>query len=161
MCSLGGEKNEGRASSIARLFSSCAGIGFAFHSLTMRPPGDKSATSPPVLPIVQGVFFVTTGLWPAIHMRSFEAVTGPKIDRWLVKTVGGLIAVVGATLIVGALERTKSKTLPLLGIGAASTLMACDLVYAARGRISPVYLIDAIAEAGLIVGWRRTRGAAS
>jgi hypothetical protein len=36
---------------------------------------------------------------PAPAHRSFEAVTGPKRDDWLVKTIGGLIAMVGATLI--------------------------------------------------------------
>jgi hypothetical protein len=29
-----------------------------------------------------------TGVWPIPHLQSFEAVTGPKKERWLVKTMG-------------------------------------------------------------------------
>jgi hypothetical protein len=29
-----------------------------------------------------------TGVWPILRLRSFEAVTGPKKERWLVKTMG-------------------------------------------------------------------------
>ena len=34
---------------------------------------------------VQGAFNLVNGLWPLIHMRSFEAVLGPKRDRWLAR----------------------------------------------------------------------------
>src|SRR3954470_3170999 len=57
--------------------------------------------------LVQGLYFTLTGIWPILHLRSFEAITGRKRDRWLVKTVGGLIAVVGASLAVGAFEETS------------------------------------------------------
>ena len=39
-----------------------------------------------------GLFNVVTGLWPVVHMPSFQAGSGPKVDRWLVRTVGGLMA---------------------------------------------------------------------
>ena len=32
-------------------------------------------------------------------MRSFEAVTGPNRDEWLVKTVGALVGVLGGGLL--------------------------------------------------------------
>jgi hypothetical protein len=34
-----------------------------------------------------------TGLWPLVSIGTFQQVTGPKTDLWLVKTVGVLIAV--------------------------------------------------------------------
>jgi hypothetical protein len=37
-------------------------------------------------------------------MRSFLAVTGPKTDLWLVKSVGILIAVIGAALVVAGMN---------------------------------------------------------
>jgi hypothetical protein len=37
------------------------------------------------------------GLWPLVHLSSFEAVLGPKTDRWLVKTVCGLLIANGLT----------------------------------------------------------------
>jgi len=45
------------------------------------------------LAIGQGLCYPLTGLWPLVSLRSFEKVTGPKADDWLVKTVGALIAV--------------------------------------------------------------------
>jgi hypothetical protein len=101
----------------------------------------------------QGIFYVATGLWPIIHMRSFERVTGPKVDKWLARTLGGLIAAVGATLIVGSLDRQPSRALRVLGIGSALALGAADVLYAARRRISKVYLGDAAAEGALVTGW--------
>jgi hypothetical protein len=95
--------------------------------------------------LAQGIFYVATGLWPIVHMRSFEAVTGPKVDTWLAQTVGGLIAAVGLALLVD-----ESKT---LGIASAATLGAADAYFAGKGRISKVYLGDAAVEAALIAAW--------
>jgi hypothetical protein len=108
-------------------------------------------------PLSQGMFYVATGLWPIIHLRSFERVTGPKVDKWLVRTFGGLVAAVGTTLIVGAFDKQPSKALRVLGIGSALALGAADLVYSLRGRISKVYLGDAAAEGAIAATWALTR----
>jgi hypothetical protein len=42
----------------------------------------------------QAAYYLATGLWPLVHLPSFEAVTGPKTDDWLVHMVGLLAAVV-------------------------------------------------------------------
>ncbi|MFL6196201.1 MAG: hypothetical protein ACJ75H_18620 [Thermoanaerobaculia bacterium] len=107
---------------------------------------------------IQGVYFLVTGIWPLVHMPSFLAITGPKVDLWLVKTVGILIAVIGAVLLMGARRRTLGPELAVLAVGSAGSLAAVDLVYALAGRISGVYLLDAVAEVLLIglwaVAWR-------
>ncbi|MGE3500053.1 MAG: hypothetical protein AB7N53_19505, partial [Candidatus Binatia bacterium] len=56
--------------------------------------------------LVQGIYFFTTGVWPLIHRASFEAVTGPKVDYWLVETVGILVAVIGLTLLAAIRTHT-------------------------------------------------------
>ena len=48
--------------------------------------------------LVQGIYYTLTGVWPLVHVRSFLAVTGPKTDLWLVKTVGVLVAVIGVVI---------------------------------------------------------------
>jgi hypothetical protein len=98
----------------------------------------------------QGVFFFATGVWPILHLRSFEAVTGPKQDRWLVKTIGGLIAVVGATMIAGAREKRLSRAVGLLADGSALALATADIVYVSKKRISRIYLADALVELGFV-----------
>ena len=40
--------------------------------------------------LTQGVFYLATGLWPIVHLPSFERVTGRKKEKWLVKAMGGL-----------------------------------------------------------------------
>lgn len=102
---------------------------------------------------LQGVYFLITGLWPLFHMPSFLAVTGPKVDLWLVKTVGVLIVVIGAVLILGARRRAIGPEVTLLAVGSAASLAGVDLVYALSDRIRDVYLLDALAEIGLIILW--------
>jgi hypothetical protein len=97
------------------------------------------------------------GLWPLLHLESFEAVFGPKVDRWLVRTVSGLLIVNGLTqLATGQNSRSISQA-RLLGIGTAGVLAAIDFSYAPRGRISKMYLLDALVEVGWIVAWLRAR----
>ena len=82
--------------------------------------------------------------------NTFEAVTGPKRDRWLVKTVGVLVAVIGASL---ATVRRPAPPTTLLALGSAAGLGAVDVIYSTKGAISRVYLLDAVLEALLIAGW--------
>ena len=107
----------------------------------------------PTVALTQGAFYLATGLWPIVHLPSFERVTGPKRDKWLVKTLGGLIAAVGGALVVGAFEKRRSRALSVLGAGSSFALAAADIYYVARGRTSPVYLADAAAEAALFTLW--------
>jgi hypothetical protein len=108
--------------------------------------------------VVQGLYYLLTGLWPLVSMRTFEAVTGPKMDRWLVKTVGVLVAVIGNALLVDARRPSAGST--ALGVGSAVGLGGVDVVYAVRGRISRVYLLDALLEAVLVGLWLTRTGAA-
>jgi hypothetical protein len=102
----------------------------------------------------QGSFNVINGLWPLVHMRSFEAVSGPKTDKWLVRTVSGLLITVGLEQL-HASSREETAAAKRLGIGAAATLAAIDLVYVANGRISRIYLLDATVELLIIRRWLR------
>jgi hypothetical protein len=36
--------------------------------------------------LAQGAYHLVTGVWPLVSMRTFASVTGPKVDKWLVKT---------------------------------------------------------------------------
>jgi hypothetical protein len=102
----------------------------------------------------QAALYGATGVWPLVHMASFEAVTGPKRERWLVRTVGILVAGIGATLALAAWRRSFGPEIRLLGGASAAGLAAVDLWYAGvRRRISPVYLADAAAEIALGVAW--------
>jgi hydrogenase/urease accessory protein HupE len=113
----------------------------------------------PGIALTQGTFYLATGIWPLLDIDSFQAVTGPKTDLWLVRTVGVLVAVIGAVLVTGARRRTLGPEITLLAVGSALGLAAIDIIYVLGGTISPVYLADAVAEIGLAaiwaLGWRR------
>ena len=91
---------------------------------------------------LQALYFLVTGIWPCLEIRSFQKISGPKTDIWLVKTVGVLVSVIGGVLGVAGMRR----------------------------RITPesaglaVYLLDALVEVLFIVAWgvglrRQRRGA--
>lgn len=106
----------------------------------------------------QGVFNVLTGLWPLVHIRSFEAVFGPKTDKWLVRTVGGLLLVNGiAQFRAGRGGAADVQPARRVGMGTAATLAAVDLIYVGNGTLSKMYLLDAAAELLWITLWRRNR----
>jgi hypothetical protein len=113
----------------------------------------RSTSLARVAPTIQGAIYVVSGLWPIVHLRSFEKVTGPKTDGWLVKTVGGLLAVIGATLIVGSAPPGPARALRLLGTGSAAVLALVDVIYASRGRISRIYLADAALQTAIGALW--------
>jgi hypothetical protein len=103
--------------------------------------------------LVQGGFYVLTGVWALVDLDSFMAVTGPKTDLWLVKTVGALVTVIGGVLLTAGWRRRVTRDVLLLGIGAALSLATIDVVYVAAGQISRIYLLDAVAEVGLAIAW--------
>ena len=108
---------------------------------------------------VQAAFYLSTGVWPLVHRRSFERVTGPKSDFWLAQTVGVTVAAIGAGLAQAAAGgRDISPELRTIACASAAGLALIDLIFVARRRISPAYLLDAAAEAGLIAAWARARG---
>jgi hypothetical protein len=75
------------------------------------------------------------------------------------RTVGVLVTVIGAVLLLAGRRRRVTDEIVLLAVGSALGLAAIDVIYAVSGRISAVYLADAVVEVGLallwLVAWRR------
>ena len=75
------------------------------------------------------------------------------------RTVGVLVTVIGAVLLLAGRRRLVTDEIVLLAVGSALGLAAIDVIYAVSGRISAVYLADAVVEVGLallwLVAWRR------
>lgn len=94
----------------------------------------------------QGWLYVVTGLWPVVHLESFELVTGEKYDDFLVHTVGLLLFVVGAVLLRALRRDRPSAEIVAMATGTALALCLIDVVYFANGRLPPVYLLDAAVE---------------
>jgi len=101
-----------------------------------------------------GLFNIAGGLWPLLRLHSFEKVFGAKTDRWLERTVAGLLVGIGWTQIRAASTPGGPEHARRLGMATAATLLAIDLLYVPTGRIRPAYLLDAVAEAMWLRAWR-------
>lgn len=109
-----------------------------------------------ILLIGQGIYFMVTGIWPIVHMRSFEQISGPKTDDWLVKTLGLVLTTIGIVLCLGARPRQSlDPELPLVAAGSAAALAKADVIYGGTRHISAVYLLEAVVELALLAGWSR------
>jgi hypothetical protein len=125
------------------------------------PPGGteaddgRAAAQPSArrLALAQGAFYLVTGVWPVLHLRSFLAVTGPKTDLWLVQTVGSLLAVIGGGLLLSARRREIAVDVRWTAAGSALVLALVDVVFVSRHVIGPIYLADGAVEAGLVIAW--------
>lgn len=103
--------------------------------------------------IIQGLYWLLTGIWPFVHLYSFLWVTGPKQDIWLLYTVSVLIIAVGSVLLLAGLRSTVTPEIRLLGIAGALGLAGIDVFYALKDVIRDVYLLDAVSEIILIILW--------
>lgn len=121
-----------------------------------------ASTAVRVLLGIQGVFYLATGIWPLVSIRTFQWVTGPKTDHlptgreadhWLVNTVAVLVLSIAITFLLAAWRGEFSLSLAWLAIGAPIGLLAIDVIYVMREVIAPIYLLDAAIEGALLVAW--------
>ena len=102
--------------------------------------------------LVIGAYYFITALWPLVHIKSFEKVTGPKNDHWLVYTVAAMIMCSSFVFLSASLnEFQPSKEILILAYSNALALSLVDVIFVAKKIISKVYLLDAVAEMALLV----------
>jgi len=110
---------------------------------------------PQLVLVAQGWIYIVAGLWPVVSLHTFELVTGPKVDGWLVRTVGLLTVVTGAVIVFARRRARVTPEILLLAGGVAASYVVIDVYYALAGRISPVYLGDAAMELVFVIGAAR------
>ena len=89
----------------------------------------------------QGWYYLLFGSWPLVHFESFEAVSGPKPDRFVTEVTSALYAVIGATLLSDL--RKGAPTATGRRLAGLSSLVSAALIARHRPEIRPVYLADA------------------
>jgi predicted tellurium resistance membrane protein TerC len=107
--------------------------------------------------IFQSAYYLVTGIMPFVALRLFLKITGPKTDIWLVKTVAALVTAIAAVIASAGMKRRITPEIEGMAIGSSLGLAGIDLWYTAQGRISKVYLLDALAEGLLVLGWLARR----
>jgi hypothetical protein len=84
-------------------------------------------------------------------MQSFEKVSGPKKNDWLVKTVSLLLIADAICFASALLMNLVSFPVFLLAVSSATALFMIDVIYVVKKIISSVYLFDAVIELAFIV----------
>lgn len=97
--------------------------------------------------LVQAGYYLMTGIWPMVHLRSFEALTGPKPDRFVTEATGLLFAATGTTLAVAA--RQGSGDRPSRVLSAIVPIMSTFVTLRHRPALRLTYLADATAQCAL------------
>jgi hypothetical protein len=97
----------------------------------------------------QGLYYVATGTWPIVHLRSFMALTGRKRETWLVQTFGLLVAALGAALLADG-DRPAAGSTVRFAVAPALALAVAEVAFVTRGRIRPIYLVDTAIEVALV-----------
>lgn len=100
----------------------------------------------------QAVYYLATGLWPILEIGSFQLVTGPKTDLWLVRMVGLLVMAIGVTLGYAVIRARRSPEIIVLSLSSIFAFTAIDVFYSMTGVISRIYLADAAVELALAAG---------
>ncbi len=113
------------------------------HWRSLRPDGNTACSAVPV---------------PCREAATRRvAPTRPKRDRWLVRTVGPLLAGFGLLLLDEARSTSVSPAAAKAVAGSAVILAGVDVRYGGPGRISRVYLLDAVVEVVLALAWAAAR----
>jgi hypothetical protein len=94
---------------------------------------------------LHGSYYLLTGLWPLLHLRSFEAVTGPKADRFVLRAASALFTVIGGFMVVEA--RSDPRATARLGALTAAATATVSLRH--WPAIRAVYVVDAVVQFGL------------
>jgi hypothetical protein len=102
---------------------------------------------------VQAIYTGITALWGLIDIDSFMAVTGPKTDIWLVKTISVVLLAIAICFVIQAIIPSNPLSVIVLALVISAGLAIIDVYYVLRGVISKVYLGDAVLEILFFVVW--------
>ncbi len=103
--------------------------------------------------LIQGIYTLLTAAWALLHIDSFMAVTGPKTDIWLVKTVAVLLIPIGLCFLLARRIDHDYWMIILLGITSCIGLAAIDFYYTSAGTIHWIYALDGILQVLFLTGW--------
>lgn len=106
-----------------------------------------------ILIFAHGAYLLAGGLWPLVHMPSFEEVTGPKEEDWLVRSVAGILLVIGVVLLGQLRKQRVEVSAVAVAMGASLTLGAVGIITASEGVIDPIYIGDGTVHIVFVALW--------
>ncbi len=102
---------------------------------------------------IQGIYTLITAIWPLIDIKSFMAVTGPKADIWLVKTVAVVLLPIAAFYLINIYRPGQILHLVLIGVINSIGLAIIDFYYSGKNIISRIYAVDGALQVLFALCW--------
>jgi hypothetical protein len=99
------------------------------------------------------MYYLITAVWALVDIKSFMAVTGPKKDVWLVKTVSVLLIAISFSFMIYLYRRNDWLPPAVLAISCCIGLTIIDCFYSFNNTISAIYLGDAVVQFILTICW--------
>ena len=103
--------------------------------------------------IAHGLYLTIGGLWPLFYLQGFEAVTGPKVEDFLVRTIA-LILLLTAVVLFLQLRKPKAEQSAIaMAAGVSFILGLVGIITAAGGWIRPIYFADGAIHLLFAMSW--------
>ncbi len=87
------------------------------------------------------LYLLIGGAWPLLSLPTFEEVTGPKSDHFLVRTVA-LILVLVASILFAQRKSPVERSAVFMAMGVSFILGSVAWISAAGGWVWKIYFID-------------------
>lgn len=101
--------------------------------------------------LVQGSYYLLTGIWPFIHFTSYINETGWNENLWLSKMLAVFPLIIGMAFVAqAALRRRKNPALQFLALIAPVVFLVSDIL---SGLDGVLYLGDALLQLTFIGCW--------
>jgi hypothetical protein len=100
-----------------------------------------------------GIYDTSVGIWPLISMNTFTSVTGLAGHDAIVKAIGASWSLLGIALLISNKNRSMIPPLGIASTIAGSTLAIIQCILVANRVISPIFLIQALAETTIGLTW--------
>lgn len=98
---------------------------------------------------LQGMYYLLTGIWPLIHLSSFEIVVGYKPDKFQFFTTTLLISLIAIALLA-SIKKEKTRSIRILSLGSPLVFLMVELWFGKDG-IRPVFILDACIQVCLLL----------
>lgn len=90
--------------------------------------------------LVQGAYYILTGLWPLAHFSSFSRAVALSVHPFQAQVLGAVLVVVGAHLLEAGRREPPGASATLLGIAVAGAISVIEMVWLPRlGTVSALW----------------------
>lgn len=99
---------------------------------------------------IHGLFYIVTGIWSVVHLRSFMDFTDNYADPFKTQVNGALFSILGSYFLYSSLTNINPITI-ITAVASALTVSLFDFVYLIRNETTKIFFLDALIEGLLAI----------